>query len=65
MLARDDWAAGAENLSLLGWDEGYEVYGYGDSIFVEGMQSLPEVLANGLDIRLGHAVSRIRPTASV
>jgi len=59
MLARDDWAAGADNLSLLWWDEGYEVYGYGDSIFVEGMQPLAEKLAEELDVRLGHAVSRI------
>ncbi len=64
MLARDDWAAGAENLSLLGWDEGYEVYGYGDSIFVEGMQPLAEKLAEGLDVRLGYAVSRIEHTAA-
>lgn len=62
MLARDDWAAGAENLSLLWWDEGYEVYGYGDSIFVEGMQPLADKLAEGLDVRLGHAVSRIEYT---
>jgi monoamine oxidase/CRP-like cAMP-binding protein len=59
MLTRDDWAAGAENLSFLGWDEGYEVYGYGDSIFVDGMQTLTQALATGLDVRLGHAVSRI------
>jgi monoamine oxidase len=59
MLARDDWAAGADNLSLLGWDEGYEVYGYGDSVLVDGMQAVAERLADGLDVRFGHEVSRI------
>ena len=32
-----DWAAGAEKLSLLWWDDGYEVYGYGDSVGEYGM----------------------------
>jgi monoamine oxidase len=59
MLARDDWAAGADELSLLHWDEGYEVYGYGDSVFADGMQAVAEGLAAGLDVRLGHEVSRI------
>ena len=59
MLARDDWAAGADNLSLLGWDEGYEVYGYGDSVLAGGMQAVAEGLAAGLDVRLGHEVSRV------
>jgi monoamine oxidase len=64
MLARDDWAAGADNLSLLGWDEGYEVYGYGDSVLVDGMQAVAAGLAAGLDVRLGHEVSRIAHGAS-
>jgi monoamine oxidase len=59
LLSRDDWAAGADNLSLLNWDEGYEVYGYGDSVFAEGMQSLAESLGADLDVRLGHVVERI------
>ncbi len=59
LLSRDDWAAGAESLSLLSWDDGYEVYGYGDSVFIDGMQALPERLASGLDIRFDHVVERI------
>jgi monoamine oxidase len=59
LLSRDDWAAGAENLSLLSWDDGYEVYGYGDSVFIDGMQPFVESLASDLDIRLNHVVERI------
>jgi phytoene dehydrogenase-like protein len=54
MLSRDDWAAGADSLSLLSWDEGYEVYGYGDSVLSDGAQALAESLARGLDVRLEH-----------
>jgi monoamine oxidase len=59
VMSRDDWAAGLDNLSLLSWDEGYEVYGYGDSVFADGMHSLVESLAEGLDVRFGHVVERI------
>jgi monoamine oxidase len=59
LLGRDDWAAGIERLSLLSWDDGYEVYGYGDSVFMDGAQELPEALAGGLDVRLGHVVERV------
>ncbi len=59
MLSRDDWAAGADNLSLFSWDEGYEVYGYGDSVFIDGAQALTASLATDLDIRLGHVVTKI------
>lgn len=59
LLSRDDWAAGASNLSLLWWDDGYEVYGYGDSVFVEGAGSLIERLGRGLDVRCNHVVRRI------
>ena len=59
LLARDDWSAGAQALSVLWWDEGYEVYGYGDSVLRGGMQSLTEALARGLDVRLGSVVNRI------
>jgi len=59
LLSRDDWAAGADNLSLLFWDDGYEVYGYGDSVFMNGAGSLTQKLAEGMDIRLDHAVRRV------
>ena len=58
-VAREDWAAGADNLSLLWWDDGYEVYGYGDSVFVDGLQALAARLAEGLDVRGRHVVERI------
>ena len=59
LLSRDDWAAGASNLSLLWWDDGYEVYGYGDSVFVEGASALIKRLAENIDVRLNHVVRRI------
>jgi predicted NAD/FAD-dependent oxidoreductase len=59
VMSRDDWAAGLDNLSLLSWDEGYEVYGYGDSVFADGMHTLVESLAENLDVRTGHVVERI------
>ena len=59
LLSRDDWAAGPEKLSLLWWDDGYEVYGYGDSVFCHGAASLTDRLAQGLDIRLNHPVRRV------
>lgn len=59
LLSRDDWAAGASNLSLLWWDDGYEVYGYGDSVFVEGVSALIKRVAEGIDIRLNQVVRRV------
>lgn len=60
LMAREDWASGAERLSLRWWDDGYEVYGYGDSVFVDGATALTDALAENLDIRLEHVVRRIR-----
>ena len=62
LLSRDDWAASAEKLSLLWWDDGYEVYGYGDSVFCHGAAALTDRLAQGLDIRLNHPVARVEYT---
>jgi monoamine oxidase len=59
LLARDDCAAGVENLSFLWWDEGYEVYGYGDSAFMEGYSALISALAQSLDVRLEHVVTAV------
>ena len=59
VVSRDDWAAGTERLSTLWWDDGYEVYGYGDSVFVDGVGVLVEKLAEGLDIRCGAVVRQI------
>lgn len=60
LTARDDCAAVDEPpLSFLWWDDGYEVYGYGDSVFLDGYGALAEALADGLDIRLKQPVRRI------
>jgi monoamine oxidase len=59
LSTRDDCAADAGTLSFRWWDDGYEVYGYGDSVFVHGFGALVDALARGLDIRLGHVVRAI------
>jgi monoamine oxidase len=59
LWARDDCAADEGELSFLWWDDGYQVYGYGDSVFVGGFGALVDALADGLDIRRGHLVRRI------
>jgi monoamine oxidase len=66
LTARDDCAAVDEPpLSFLWWDDGYEVYGYGDSVFLDGYGALAESLADGLDIRLKQVVRRIEYGAQV
>jgi monoamine oxidase len=59
LLARDDCAADPDALSLFWWDEGYEVYGYGDSVVLGGYDTLAHGLASGLDVRLGCVVQAI------
>lgn len=59
VVARDDCGAGDEFLSFQSWDDGYEVYGYGDSIIVGGYANLIDSLAKGLDIRLNQVVKEI------
>ncbi len=59
LLARDDWAAGAEVLSAYYWDDGYEVYGYGDSVILGGFQALAEHLAKQVKVRFDCRVERI------
>lgn len=59
LSARDDCAADEKSLSFLWWDDGYEVYGYGDSVISAGFGGLAAALARDLDIRLGAAVTRI------
>lgn len=60
MWARDDAAAGTEALSFQNCDEGYEVYGYGDSSPLDGYGALAARLAEGLVIRLRQVVREIR-----
>lgn len=59
LWTRDDCGADDRELSFLSWDDGYQVYGYGDSVFVDGYGALVQSLAQGLDIRRGHVVQRI------
>ena len=63
LIARDDWAADAENLSAINWDDGYEVYGYGDSVLLGGYQAMAERLAAGVKITLQTLVRRITHVA--
>ena len=60
LWARDDCAADPDALSFQWADDGYEVYGYGDSVFLHGFGAIVQRLAEGLDIRLGHVVEEIR-----
>ena len=59
LLVHEDCATEPDGLSSRHWDEGFEVYGYGDSIFLDGFQALTSRLAQDLDIRLGTPVERI------
>jgi monoamine oxidase len=59
LFARDDWAAGEQALSFQWWDDGYEVYGYGDSVFVNGFGELIDRLAQGLDVRTEYVVEEV------
>jgi monoamine oxidase len=59
LVARDDAGAGADNMSLLHWDEGYEMYGPGDSLIAGGASALIDKMAEGLRIHLGSPVTWI------
>jgi monoamine oxidase len=60
LIAREDCATEPAHLSALRWDEGCEVYGYGDSIFLDSFAALPAKLAEGLDIVFDCPISAIR-----
>lgn len=57
--AREDAGCGSNQLSLRSWDEGVDVYGYGDSVLAGGFGPLAEALATSLDVRLGVVVRAI------
>ena len=44
------------------WDEGVDVYGYGDSLLDSGHGRLTEALGASLDVRVGTAVNTIDST---
>lgn len=64
LVARDDAGAGSENLSFLHWDEGYEVYGPGDSFISGGSSVLVEKLAQDLNIFCSEPVQHIEYNAN-
>jgi monoamine oxidase len=59
LLAREDAGCGSAELSLISWDEGVDVYGYGDSVLAGGYGPLTEALAGTLDVRLETIVRTI------
>ncbi|WP_434443684.1 FAD-dependent oxidoreductase [Lentzea sp. E54] len=59
VIMREDVAEDPDRLSLKHWEDGYLVYGYGDSTLHQGYQSVVDALAEGLDIRLSHVVTRV------
>jgi monoamine oxidase len=60
LSARDDWAADEDQLSFLWWDDGYEVYGYGDSVLTDGgFGALAQALASDVPLMLNTVVQRI------
>jgi monoamine oxidase len=59
LVTRDDAGADAEQLSFLHWDEGYEVYGPGDSLIAGGSSVLVERLSQDLNIIFATPVDHI------
>ncbi|MFI1973191.1 hypothetical protein BLA24_05105 [Streptomyces cinnamoneus] len=57
-MAEDDWGAGAEELCLSGLVTGQDHEG-DEVVFPDGYGQLTRHLATGLDVRLGHRVTRV------
>jgi monoamine oxidase/CRP-like cAMP-binding protein len=64
VILREDVAEDIDKLSLKHWEDGYLVYGHGDSILHQGYQSVVDALAAGIDVRLGHVVTRVDTSTS-
>jgi monoamine oxidase len=64
VICRDDWATDPDSLSLTRWDDGYEVYGPGDSIFLYGASELISRISENLDIRFNTIVTEIHAAAN-
>ena len=58
-MVQDDYGAELGNLAAWGLDEGTEFEGH-EVIFPGGYVQIPEHLAQGLDMRLNHVVSRVQ-----
>lgn len=63
ICTRDDWAGYRDTLSALYWEDGYQVYGYGDSALLDGYGVVAARLAEGLPIRLNTRVTEVRSDA--
>ena len=63
LCTRDDWGGYRRTLSGRYWDEGYQVYGYGDSAFPDGYGVLAQRLAEGLSIDLNARVTEVTHAA--
>lgn len=59
VILREDVAEDPGILSFKHWEDGYRVYGYGDSFLHGGYQAVVASLADGLAIELGAPVRRI------
>jgi monoamine oxidase len=59
VITREDVAEDPDKISFKFWEEGYLVYGYGDSVLRKGYQSVVNALAEGLPIHLNHIVTRV------
>ncbi|MEU8900350.1 FAD-dependent oxidoreductase [Nocardia sp. NPDC048505] len=59
IILREDVAEDPGKLSFKCWEDGYRVYGYGDSVLREGYGALVDALAAGLRIETGQIVHRI------
>ncbi|MEU1309241.1 NAD(P)/FAD-dependent oxidoreductase [Streptomyces cinnamoneus] len=57
-MTEDDWGAGIEEISLAGMVRGEDFEG-DEVVFPDGYGRLAEHLARGLDVRLGHPVTRV------
>jgi len=57
-MVEDDFGAGIDEIAAWGLDEGEEFGGH-EVVFPQGYGQLVDRLAQGLDVRLGHAITRI------
>ena len=64
VVVREDAAVPTDELSAAHWEDGYWVYGAGDSVLRDGYGALIEALATGIDVRLQHVVQRIEHDGS-
>lgn len=64
VILREDVAEDPDRLSFKYWEDGYRVYGYGDSVLHGGYHSVIASLADGATVELGTPVRRIALSGS-